>query len=83
MGKEGPYKYLAPKEGAFDMWDPANVSPLVAYLSSIVELLPGDVIFTGTPSGVGGARKPPEFLKPGDVVMSTLHGVASITNRCV
>jgi len=55
----------------------------VAYLSTIVELLPGDVIFTGTPSGVGGARKPPEFLKPGDVVMSTLHGVASITNRCV
>jgi 2,4-didehydro-3-deoxy-L-rhamnonate hydrolase len=60
-----------------------DVPTLVAYLSSIVELLPGDVIFTGTPSGVGGARKPPEFLKPGDVVMSTLHGVASITNRCV
>jgi 2-keto-4-pentenoate hydratase/2-oxohepta-3-ene-1,7-dioic acid hydratase in catechol pathway len=55
----------------------------VAYLSSIVELLPGDVMFTGTPSGVGGARKPPEFLQPGDVVVSTLHGLASITNRCV
>lgn len=60
-----------------------DVPTIVAYLSSIVELLPGDVIFTGTPSGVGGARKPPEFLQPGDVVVSTLHGVASITNHCV
>jgi 2-keto-4-pentenoate hydratase/2-oxohepta-3-ene-1,7-dioic acid hydratase in catechol pathway len=60
-----------------------DVPTLVAYLSSIVELLPGDVIFTGTPSGVGGARKPPEFLQPGDVVMSTLHGLSSITNHCI
>ena len=60
-----------------------NVPTLVSYLSSIVELLAGDVIFTGTPSGVGGARKPPEFLKPGDVVVSTLEGVGSITNHCV
>lgn len=60
-----------------------DVPTLVAYLSEIVELLPGDVIFTGTPSGVGGARTPPEFLQPGDVVVSTLHSVMSITNRCV
>jgi 2-keto-4-pentenoate hydratase/2-oxohepta-3-ene-1,7-dioic acid hydratase in catechol pathway len=60
-----------------------NVPTLIAYLSDIIELLPGDVIFTGTPSGVGGARKPPEFLKPGDVIVSSLDGVASITNRCV
>jgi 2-keto-4-pentenoate hydratase/2-oxohepta-3-ene-1,7-dioic acid hydratase in catechol pathway len=60
-----------------------NVPDLVAYLSTIIELLPGDVIFTGTPSGVGGARKPPEFLKPGDVIVSTIEGVGTITNRCV
>lgn len=60
-----------------------DVPTIVAYLSTIVELLPGDVIFTGTPSGVGGARKPPEFLQPGDVVMSTLHGLSSITNHCI
>ena len=60
-----------------------DVPSLIAYLSTIIELLPGDVIFTGTPSGVGGARKPPEFLKPGDVVVSTIEGVGSITNRCV
>ena len=60
-----------------------DVPALIAYLSNIIELLPGDVIFTGTPSGVGGARKPPEFLKPGDEIVSTLEGVATITNRCV
>jgi 2-keto-4-pentenoate hydratase/2-oxohepta-3-ene-1,7-dioic acid hydratase in catechol pathway len=60
-----------------------DVATLISYLSAIVELLPGDVIFTGTPSGVGGARKPPEFLKPGDVVTSTLEGVGSISNHCV
>ena len=60
-----------------------DVPALIVYLSNIIELLPGDVIFTGTPSGVGGARKPPEFLKPGDEIVSTLEGVATITNRCV
>ena len=42
-----------------------SVPQLVAELSAIVTLLPGDVIFTGTPSGVGGARKPPRFLATG------------------
>jgi 2-keto-4-pentenoate hydratase/2-oxohepta-3-ene-1,7-dioic acid hydratase in catechol pathway len=60
-----------------------NIPTLVSYLSSIVELLPGDVIYTGTPSGVGGARKPPEFLKPGDVIVSNIEGLATITNRCI
>jgi len=60
-----------------------SVPRLVAYLSTIVELLPGDVIFTGTPSGVGGARKPPRFLSAGDVIVSTIDGIGSITNRCV
>ena len=60
-----------------------TIPQLVAYLSSIVELYPGDVIFTGTPSGVGAARKPPRFLSPGDVLVSTIDGVGTITNRCV
>jgi len=59
-----------------------SVPQLVSYLSGIVELLPGDVIYTGTPSGVGGARKPPQFLAPGDVLVSTIDGLGSITNRC-
>ena len=60
-----------------------SIPRLVAYLSTIVELLPGDVIFTGTPSGVGAARKPPRFLAPGDVLVSSVDGVGTLTNRCV
>ena len=60
-----------------------NVPQQIAYLSSIVQLLPGDVIFTGTPGGVGMARKPPVFLKAGDVIESTLTGISHIVNRCV
>ena len=59
------------------------VPRLIAELSSILPLLPGDVIFTGTPAGVGVARKPPRFLKPGDVVESTIEGIGTIRNRCV
>ena len=59
------------------------VPELVAYLSSICTLRPGDLIFTGTPSGVGVARQPARFLQPGDVVESTIEGVGTITNRAV
>jgi 2-keto-4-pentenoate hydratase/2-oxohepta-3-ene-1,7-dioic acid hydratase in catechol pathway len=60
-----------------------TVPQLVAYLSTIVELLPGDVIYTGTPNGVGAARTPPRFLQPGNVIISGIDGIGSITNRCV
>lgn len=60
-----------------------SVPQLVAYLSTIVELFPGDVIFTGTPSGVGAARNPPRFLLSGDVLVSTIDDVGTITNHCV
>ena len=60
-----------------------SVSEIVSYLSGIVQLLPGDVIFTGTPGGVGASMKPPVFLKPGDVITSTLEGVGTIVNRCI
>ncbi|MGA0862513.1 MAG: fumarylacetoacetate hydrolase family protein [Ilumatobacteraceae bacterium] len=59
-----------------------SVPDIVAYLSGIVQLLPGDVIFTGTPAGVGGSRKPPVFLKPGDVLETTIDGIGTTTNRC-
>lgn len=60
-----------------------SVPDIVTYLSGIVQLLPGDVIFTGTPAGVGGSRKPPVFLKPGDVLETTLEGIGTTINRCV
>ena len=43
-----------------------RIDQLIAYLSQVCTLQPGDLIFTGTPPGVGAARKPPVFLKPGD-----------------
>lgn len=60
-----------------------SVPDIVAYLSGIVQLLPGDVIYTGTPAGVGGSRKPPVFLKPGDVLETTIEGIGTTVNRCV
>ena len=59
-----------------------SVPELVAYLSAICTLEPGDLIFTGTPSGVGAARRRPRFLRPGEVVTSTIEGLGTIRNRC-
>lgn len=58
-----------------------DVPYLVSYLSAVCTLVPGDLIFTGTPSGVGAARG--WFLKPGDVLTSTIAGVGTMVNRCV
>ena len=60
-----------------------GIAHIVAYMSTIVELFPGDVIYTGSPFGVGHGRKPQVYLKPGDVVETTLEGVGTITNRCI
>jgi 2-keto-4-pentenoate hydratase/2-oxohepta-3-ene-1,7-dioic acid hydratase in catechol pathway len=55
----------------------------VAHLSKVMTLEPGDVIFTGTPAGVGGLMKPPCWLKPGDVVRVEIEGIGWIENRVV
>ena len=60
-----------------------GIAHIVAYMSTIVELFPGDVIYTGSPFGVGHGRKPQVYLKPGDVVETILEGVGTITNRCI
>jgi len=60
-----------------------DVPALIAELSAVVPLLPGDVIFTGTPSGVGVARSPQRFLQPGQVVESWIEGIGTMRNRCV
>jgi acylpyruvate hydrolase len=56
---------------------------LVAYVSSIITLVPGDLILTGTPSGIGARMEPPRFLAPGDVVRTAIAGVGEIVNSCV
>jgi 2-keto-4-pentenoate hydratase/2-oxohepta-3-ene-1,7-dioic acid hydratase in catechol pathway len=60
-----------------------SVSRLVERLSAVTPLLPGDLIFTGTPAGVGLARNPPEFLSPGDVIDSYITGIGEIRTTIV
>ena len=57
-------------------------SALVAYISTIITLQPGDVIATGTPGGVGAARTPPLFLRDGEVVVTRIAGVGECRNVC-
>ena len=56
---------------------------LVAYISTIVTLEPGDVVATGTPAGVGAGRTPPVFLRPGHVVRTSIEGIGELLNECV
>jgi 2,4-diketo-3-deoxy-L-fuconate hydrolase len=60
-----------------------SVPELVSRLSAIITLYPGDLIFTGTPAGVGHARTPPEYLRPGDQLDSTIEGIGTLHNNCV
>jgi len=60
-----------------------GVDVLIAYLSQVFTLEPGDLIFTGTPPGVGMARKPPVWLKPGDVVEVEIDRLGTLRNPVV
>ena len=60
-----------------------SVDELVSYGSNILTLRPGDVIATGSPAGVGSARKPPIFFKAGDVSVCTYDGIGTLTNPIV
>ncbi len=59
------------------------VDDLVARISSVCPLLPGDLIFTGTPAGVGNRRTPPRFLQPGEELVSSVEGIGQIRQRFV
>jgi 2-keto-4-pentenoate hydratase/2-oxohepta-3-ene-1,7-dioic acid hydratase in catechol pathway len=61
----------------------ASVPELIAYCSTFTTLEPGDVIATGTPGGVGSARTPPRWLRPGETVEVTIGGVGTLTNPVV
>ncbi len=61
----------------FDVW------AQVEHLSQAMTLEPGDLIYTGTPGGIGAAMKPMKFLQPGDVVRVEIEGLGAIENRCV
>ena len=61
----------------FDCYD------IVEYITSALTLEPGDIIATGTPSGVAAAMTPPPWLTPGDVVRIEIDGIGSLENTCV
>jgi len=59
-----------------------KVDELISHISQVTTLAPGDIIFTGTPPGVGAARKPPIWLKPGDVVEVEIEKLGTLRNTC-
>jgi len=60
-----------------------DVRSLIAQLSAVLPLLPGDVIFTGTPAGVGVTRQPPRFLQPGETLETWIEGIGTIRNHLI
>ena len=62
------------------LFDPVE---LVRYVSTVVRLHPGDLIATGTPGGVGHARKPPVYLRGGERVVCEIEGLGRLDNRVV
>jgi 2-keto-4-pentenoate hydratase/2-oxohepta-3-ene-1,7-dioic acid hydratase in catechol pathway len=59
-----------------------SVARLISFCSEAFTLEPGDVIATGTPSGVGAFRQPPRYLADGDVMTVSVEGIGDLTNTC-
>jgi acylpyruvate hydrolase len=59
-----------------------DAAALLAYLSQIITLVPGDLIATGTPGGVGHARKPPRYLTAGSELVTRIDGIGECRNKC-
>jgi 2-keto-4-pentenoate hydratase/2-oxohepta-3-ene-1,7-dioic acid hydratase in catechol pathway len=76
-GKAVPMQDAGTDDMVFD------VPRLLAFVSAVITLEPGDIVLTGTPSGVGVFREPPVFLQPGDVVVVEVGGVGRLTNPIV
>ena len=62
------------------LFSPADIA---AYASQAITLRPGDLLLTGTPGGVGDARKPPVYLQPGQQLRTVIEGLGECVNRCV
>jgi 2-keto-4-pentenoate hydratase/2-oxohepta-3-ene-1,7-dioic acid hydratase in catechol pathway len=60
-----------------------TTADIISYISAIIPLSPGDLIATGTPAGVGFSRKPPIFMKAGDVCELTIEKIGTLSNRVV
>jgi acylpyruvate hydrolase len=62
------------------LFSPADIA---AYASQVITLQPGDLLLTGTPSGVGDARKPPVYLQPGQILRTVIESIGECVNQCV
>lgn len=60
-----------------------GISKMISYFSQFYRFSPGDIVTTGSPSGVGAGRKPPVFMKPGDLIEVEIEGIGKITNTLV
>lgn len=60
-----------------------DIPTVIAHLSKVVTLKPGDLIFTGTPPGVGDAKDPPVYLQDGDLCSVVIEGIGRLSNRCI
>ncbi len=80
IGADGEEQPMQEGSTADMIWD---VPSLIAFISGSITLEPGDVIATGTPSGVGVFREPPVFLQPGDRVRCEIEGIGSVQNPIV
>ena len=60
-----------------------SLPQLIAQISQVCPMLPGDLLFTGTPPGVGMARKPQEYLQPGTTLISEIEGIGKLTNPII
>ena len=60
-----------------------GVDEVISWVSQFSTLLPGDIILTGTPPGVGAFMKPPQWLKVGDVVECKIENIGSVVNKIV
>ena len=58
-----------------------TIPELVSYISNTIELLPGDLVATGSPEGAGGSRTPPRFLRAGDTLEIECSGIGVLSNR--
>lgn len=72
---------LRQKSSTADMIHP--IGRIIEFITEAMTLEPGDIIATGTPGGVGEHFKPPKFLKPGDLVETTVEGIGTLRNRIV
>ncbi|WP_296665817.1 fumarylacetoacetate hydrolase family protein [Demequina sp.] len=60
-----------------------DIPELIVRLSAVLTLMPGDIIFTGTPAGIGNRRTPPRFLRAGETLVSRVEGVGELTTHLV